>query len=267
MKTYKIILGVLLFVGLLTSCTDENELIIEEEQLIELAFGENEGTEITLSAAAPLFVGYNTISVVLKNAANNSPITNAIVSVMPMMHLMDMSHSCPVINNTSSINENGQYTFDVVFVMPSGDMGSWEITFVIEHDGELIEIIVPVTVIQPSETRLMSFVSMTDETTKYFVAYIDPKTPQVGENNLELAVYKKSSMMNWPAVEGITFELEPWMTTMEHSSSNNIAPFDVGDGYYSGKVNFTMTGDWEIRLTAKIGGEVIGTPIFNTTFQ
>ena len=101
-----------------------------------------------------------------------------------------------------------------------------------------------------------------DNTTKYFVALLSPEKPVVGENELKIAVYKKASMMDWPAVTGLTFEVEPWMTSMDHGSPNNIAPIDKGKGYYEGKVNFTMTGDWDIRLTLKNGSNIEGEPTF-----
>ena len=267
MKKHIYILAIIALTGFIGSCSDEADPVIETELLEEVANANNEGIEVSVLAATPLFVGYNSISIELANTSDNSSITDATVSIMPMMHMMDMSHSCPVTNKTATINENGKYTFDVVFVMPSGDMGSWEITFNIEQNGTTKEVTVPVTVVQPDETKLISFVSQMDDMTKYFVALIGPNEPAVGENDLEIAVFKKETMMSWPAVEGMSFELEPWMTSMDHGSPNNIAPADMGDGYYMGKVNFTMTGDWEIRLTMKDGEQVIGEPVFNLTFQ
>lgn len=265
MKKHIYTLSVVILIFIFGSCTENNDPKVEEN-LVEVATGDNGEIGVTILSSTELFVGFNTLSIDVNNLIDNTSITDATITIMPMMHMMNMSHSCPVDNKTSTLNEKGKYNFDVVFVMPSGDMGNWEITFKVEYGGKMQEVIVPVTVIQPDETKLISFVSELDQTTKYFVVLIDPKSPQVGGNDLEVSVYKKASMIDWPAVEGVSFELEPWMTSMDHSSPNNIAPVDVGNGHYQGKINFTMTGDWEIRLTIKENSNVIGTPVFTTVF-
>ncbi|MDH5475917.1 MAG: FixH family protein [Cyclobacteriaceae bacterium] len=266
MKKYIYTLSVVTLVFFFMSCTDKIETLVEEN-LVEVATGDNGEIAVEVQATTDLFVGFNSLKIEVTNLTDNTSINDATVTIMPMMHMMTMSHSCPVDNKTATLSEKGTYNFDVVFVMPSGDMGYWEVTFKVEVGGQIQEVIVPVTVVQPEETKLISFVSEFDQTTKYFVALIDPKSPQVGENDLEVSVYKKASMMDWPSVEGLSFELEPWMTSMDHGSPNNIAPVAIGNGHYKGKVNFTMTGDWEMRLTIKENSNVIGTPVFTTVFQ
>ncbi|MDH5365550.1 MAG: FixH family protein [Cyclobacteriaceae bacterium] len=266
MKKYIHTFSVVALIFIFGSCAEKNDPVVEES-LVEVATGDNGEIGVTIQSTTELFVGFNSLSINVTNLTDNSSINDATITIIPMMHMMTMSHTCPVDNKTTTLNEKGKYNFDVVFVMPSGDMGYWEITFKVEYGGKIQEVVVPVNVIQPEETKLISFVSEQDQTTKYFVALIDPKSPQVGENDLEVSVYKKASMMDWPAVEGLSFELEPWMTSMDHGSPNNIAPVEIGNGHYKGKVNFTMTGDWEIRLTMKEGNNLVGSPVFTTVFQ
>lgn len=261
MKTLKYTL--LLFVAaLFTSCSDgEDPAPAFDTDLTEItSFTENNIT-VTLFASENLFVGYNAITAKIQDASGQ--LLNGDISVMPMMEMMTMSHSCPIDFPDGDTFKNGAFSFNPVFVMPSGEMGSWRLIFTINDQ----KVNVPVNITSPAFTKLVSFTSLMDDKAKYFVAYVNPKDPKVGQNDLEIAVYKRQSMMEWPAVEGMIFNVEPWMVSMDHGSPNNVAPKDAGEGHYKGKVNFTMTGDWQIRLTMKDKDAVCGKPYFDINFQ
>ncbi len=254
----------ILFLGLIvlfSSCNSSDDIAPDlTEDLQEITTYSTNDLSISIYAPEDLFVGYNEITVEIIDA-NGNPLSGEI-SVVPMMDMTTMSHSCPVEASQNTFSE-GMYNFNTVFVMPSGEMGSWSIDFTINGT----EVSVPVEVIAPGRTRLVSFTSTMDEETKYFVALIGPKEPAVGKNELEIAVFEKQSMMLWPAVTTLEFEVEPWMVSMDHGSPNNVAPGHTEKGHYKGTVNFTMTGDWQIRLTMREHGEVCGTPYFDLYFQ
>ncbi|MEQ8925240.1 MAG: FixH family protein [Fulvivirga sp.] len=257
-------LYITMLIGLvaLGACSDDEDATpLFQTDLQEITSHTDNGITITLFAQETLFVGYNRITAKIEDKDGN--LLNSTASVMPMMDMMTMQHAAPIELSATDAVKNGSFEFNVVFVMPSGEMGSWSLDFIINET----EIKVPVTVVQPEYARLTSFVSQMDETTKYFVAYIQPEAPQVGQNDLEIAIFKKQSMMEWPPVDGLTLELEPWMVSMDHGSPNNIAPVSIGDGHYQGKVNFTMTGDWQIRLKVMENGQLCGEPYFDIMFQ
>lgn len=256
----------ILFIGLviiMSSCGEDDEpTVTTEVPLQEFASASAGGFNVSLKAEESFFVGYNMITAEVFDASNQP--VNAEVTVTPMMDMMTMSHSSPLeYVNGQQLSAAGTIQFAAVFVMPSGEMGSW--TLNVEVSGTTIE--VPVEVAQPEYSRLTSFVDLVDGTSKYFVALVEPKGPEVGENELEVVVYKKASMMDWPAVTDMTMTLEPWMVSMDHGSPNNVAPVHIGDGHYSGKVNFTMTGDWQIRLDLSQDGQLCGAPYFDIFFQ
>lgn len=253
-------LSIFMLLALLYACDTEDPEPKPETELMEITSHSEGGFAITLYAFQDFFVGYNTITVKVEDKEGN--LVNGDISVVPMMHMATMKHSCPleVADNTLS---DGNFSFNTVFVMPSGEMGSWKLDFTINGT----EISVPLEVSSPELSRLVSFTSAMDDETKYFVAYIDPRAPEVGRNDLQIAVYQRQSMMDWPAVSSLEFEVEPWMVSMDHGSPFNEAPVDIGDGHYKGKVNFTMTGDWQIRLTIKQDGQVCGEPYFDLYFQ
>ncbi len=244
------------------SCSENEDITPTfETDLTEITSFTDNGITITLFANENLFVGYNTIKAKIENA--DGELLSGNISVNPMMQMMEMAHSAPSENTAEQEFFNGAFAFNIVFVMPSGDMGNWSLNFNV--DGT--EVSVPVEVSNPEKARLSSFVSQMDGTTKYFVALISPESPEVGANDLEIAVFKKASMMDWPAATDLSFTLEPWMVSMDHGSPNNEAPVHVADGNYMGQVNFTMTGDWQIRLDAMQGSDLCGEPYFDIFFQ
>jgi hypothetical protein len=73
------------------------------------------------------------------------------------------------------------------------------------------------------------------------VALVEPSAPKIGINHFELAVYKKATMMSYPADSSMTILFTPEMPTMNHGSPNNVNPTHTRIGHYNGKANFTMT--------------------------
>lgn len=247
---------------LLFSCSesDNDPQPSFETDLNEITTIIKDGITVTLYAKESFFVGYNFITAKIER---DGLLVSGEASVTPMMQMMEMSHAAPMEYSNGQNFEEGHFDFNVVFVMPSGEMGTWSLHF--DIDGTSIEI--PVEVRNPEYAKMVSFVSQMDQTTKYFVALVNPDEPQVGKNELEIAVFKRASMMDWPAVTDLSLEVEPWMVSMDHGSPNNVAPVHMNEGHYLGEVNFTMTGDWQIRLTAMQGAQLCGEPYFDIYFQ
>ncbi|GAB4230151.1 MAG: hypothetical protein Tsb0034_01930 [Ekhidna sp.] len=244
----------------LFACSENDPEPAFETDLTEITSFSQDGITITLYAQETFFVGFNAIAAKIER---DGSLISGEATVQPMMQMMEMAHAAPREYVSGMTFEDGLFEFNVVFVMPSGDMGSWTLNF--DVDGTALS--VPVEVVSPDYARMVSFTSAMDERTRYFVALVSPDEPEVGKNELEIAVYKRASMMDWPAVTDLSFELEPWMVSMDHGSPNNVAPVHHADGHYMGEVNFTMTGDWQIRLTAMQGSEVCGEPYFDIYFQ
>ena len=111
-----------------------------------------------------------------------------------------------------------------------------------------------------SKSRQKSFTA-SHNGAKYFISLITPTAAnsKVGINDFEIAIYKKASMMSWPADSSLSVTLTPEMPTMGHGSPNNVDPVHTGRGHYKGKVNFTMTGLWRLNLDFMSGGSVADT--------
>jgi hypothetical protein len=92
---------------------------------------------------------------------------------------------------------------------------------------------------------------------------VKPVRPAVGAQPFEIFAMEKASMMDWPPVDDLILEIEPWMPSMGHGSPNNENPDAQGEGHYLGQVNFTMAGPWTVTVVAKRGEEVLGEIVFD----
>src|SRR5690606_15450843 len=270
--TFWALLGFLIFT---VACSNDDDVVpTADSDLQKVAEATESGLNVEVYAEEPLFVGYNRLQLKITDTEGNPLSGNIEINPVMDMGPMDdhddhgghgehMEHSCPFDYPEGNTVNDGAVPFNVAFVMPSGEMGTWALN--ITFDGKTVA--VPVEVIQPEKPRLVSFTSGPDDNeTSYFICLVDPREPQVGQNDLQLAIYKRESMFEWPPVEGLKVEMTPWMPSMDHGSPNNVDPKDTGNGMYLGKVNFTMTGDWQIRLKIINNGVVSGEPTFDLEF-
>lgn len=224
---------------------------------ISTAMTENSAFEVTLYANDTLFEGYNRLFISVTEAASQEKVTDAVIQLHPLMDMIDMKHAAPTENPVEIANEDGYFEGAVVFIMPSTQMMGWTlgVDVSIGDKEETATLVIPV-VKSLEEARKFNLISPLDDT-KYFVSLVEPTQPEVGMNDFELTVHYKENMMSFPATEGLNIEIEPEMPSMEHGSPNNEHPVSAGNGHYSGKINFTMTGWWRIHLVIKKDGEII----------
>lgn len=183
-----------------------------------------------------------------------------------MMQMMEMAHSAP--NETYEHEMGGEMYqhFATVFVMPSGEMGAWNLKVSI-HDMDTdfsSEVQIPVTVHSPEQAK-MNAISV-DENSSLFISLVSPELPSVGVNDFEITIHERESMMVWPAMTNYTIEIEPEMPAMGHGSPNNVNPVHESMGHYIGEVNFTMTGEWLVHVTIKDGTDVVADTHFTIIF-
>jgi hypothetical protein len=280
MKKFKLYTLLVLALGAFTlgSCDKtEPPVVTPNDPYADLIYiGETEvvgaGAIAKIYAEDDLFVGYNRIHIALFDSANRSTqLTDAHVEFMPMMDMGMMQHTCPVENPSMTV-EAGTNTFKgaAVFIMPTTATGSWAFNVMVHNhaNNQQGTASLAITVVEKDEPRLITFISEYDSA-KLFVARIDPVDPVIGLNDIMFGIYKKESMMSFPAVEGYVMEMEPEMPSMNHGSPNNVDPVSMGSGMYKGVVNFTMTGYWKINLNFKTatGDDIKLDQYFDMTFQ
>lgn len=204
------------------------------------------GMRIQLYADSLLQTGYERLYVALFDSTSGNRITEATVGIMPMMDMGTMMHAAPAENPTGTTAVAQYFPGAVVFTMP-GTADEWSVHVTVQKDGNTSAVMIPVAVSASSPARVKSFISEVNGAS-YFVALLQPSKPIIGINDLELAVFKKESMMSFPADSSLAISFEPEMPSMGHGSPNNIDPVHMGNGHYKGKVNFTMSGLWRLHM-------------------
>ncbi|MFZ1527452.1 MAG: FixH family protein [Ferruginibacter sp.] len=220
-------------------------------------FAGGAGTKVVIyTKETGITAGFTKFYIALYDSVTGSRVEDAHIHLMPMMNMGTMQHAAPVENPASEEAVNHLFPCSVVFIMSSMG-GSWTLGIAVHNHatGKEGTLTIPVTVAEPPKARVKSFVGLHDAA-KYFVAYIEPAAPKVGINDMEIAVYKRASMMNFPADSSLSVLLTPEMPSMGHGSPNNVNPTHQGKGHYKGKVNFTMTGDWRLNLDFNAGTAV-----------
>lgn len=275
MKRISLLLLSLFFIVGLSNCDKNNDPEPEpeptpEEQLLlgeEYAIGS--GLLVEYYSYEEPFVGYNKIYFEVKDSISGEAITeNLNIDILPMMDMGMMMHSCP----TEPVNYNSsskQYIGAAVYVMPS-TAGSWTLNVTVSDtvSGSQGLAVFEFEVVEPEEAKMVSFVSDIDPEARYFISIIQPRNPIVGQNDFEIIINRRASMMDWPYEPYLNVEIEPEMPSMNHGSPNNVNPTHTGEGHYEGEVNFTMTGWWRVNMVIKDGeGTVINNDsYFDITF-
>ena len=197
------------------------------------------------------FVGYNRVYLHVYDSISGQTPDTWQLELMPIMTMQTdmgtMQHACPV-EQPEFDKATGSYKGAVVFIMPTMSTGSWQLSFSYAGDGSQGMISFAPIVVEKDLPALVSFVSEADSASKYFLALIEPRNPQVGSNPFEVALYTKESMMSFPPITGYQFSINPEMPSMGHGSPDNVDPVDSGQGHFAGQVNFTMTGLWRVHL-------------------
>lgn len=216
-----------------------------------------------LSSNAALTMGLATVW--LKLSDDGAPVTDATLTLLPVMTMPTKSHACPVVGEVVHEGQ-GVYRGQLVFQMASSDQGTWTLTAkvlrggvekklsfdVVVGDGATVHAF---TVADPANAAMMK---------RYVMSVSFPDGAKVGLNKVLVTLHRMQDMMTFPAVDDASFEMVPEMPAHGHGSPNNVAPTLVAPGRYEGTVNFTMPGEWKTTFTVKAAGAVMTSKAFDT---
>ncbi len=264
MKTLKYIFAIFILSVMFVSCSDDDENTPIEINPVEglnkiYEFSEADHSIEIYSEKTEIEVGYNELSIRIKDKASNAYLTNAAASWMPMMHMETMGHSAPH-SMMSNNEESSVYKGHIVFQMASNETEYWELTIKYSMNGQLLEETYRVNVVQPADGLKKTQVFMGSDDTRYILAYVNPKDPKVAINDMQAVLYKMEDMMTFPVVANYKITVDPRMPGMgNHSSPNNQdLTYNAATKMYNGKLSLTMTGYWKINLKLKNeSGEVL----------
>lgn len=192
--------------------------------------------------------GYNQFYLRVKNNVTNEFEKTVSFEVKPIMHMMGMSHGCPVSPFTKTTSKNSLYDGFAVFQMAGNADEYWELAIGFTIGGNTYTATSNVDVPAASKRRVTTFTGT--DNAKYILALVEPSAPKVGVNNMQATLFKMESMMDFTQVNNFKVKIDPRMPSMgNHSSPNNIDLTQLGVGqFYAGKLSLTMTGYWKINL-------------------
>ncbi len=246
----------------LFSCDDDDNYIdsSELENVALISTATVSGYTIELYSEDALTTGYNNLYFRVLEGSDVTDISE--MSIMPVMHMTMMDHAAPYSQPTRMEGFEDYFAGYTVFIMPSGEMGTWDIEFdITTMANETISgMFEAVTV--ASSWRLTSVTSENDQ--NYYVTWYAPENPKTGDQELTVMVHKRENMMSFPAVVDAEVTIYPWMDMGGGSghSTNFEEPVAMGEGMYTGSINYSMSGTWTTEVTVVDGDETIGTVLF-----
>lgn len=213
--------------------------------------------------------GYNEIFVALYDSVDGSALSKGHFDIEPEMDMGSMKHGCPVENTEDTVTTNGYFRSAVIFSMP-GTAAQWSLKLNFHnHKNGLAGLgILGVNVNSSTPSRFKSTTITLDSNRIVFLSLVLPKKPIVGVNDFEMTIHEKTGSYTYPAINNYSVEIIPWMPSMSHGSPNNVNPVTDGNGHYRGKVNYTMSGLWHIKLNIYKNSTLISNDqYFETTLQ
>ena len=277
MKYLKISMLVALIAIFMVSCSKDDDITpnnineIENLQLIK-SFSKDGYTLELFNKTGKFQVGYNKLTLRLKDAGGKY-VQNATIDWMPMMTMnmggMTHQHSSPYSEISKVSGKQTLYQGYIVFIMASDEPDNyWDLHINLSVDGQNISIEDKVNVITTESQYNKVYTSgMGTDDENYMLALIEPENPMIGNNDIVVALFQKGDNHEFPIVNNYKIKVDPRMPGMgNHSAPGNVDMTQGNDGFYHGKVGFSMSGYWKINLILEDGsGTVIkGEPVTET---
>lgn len=163
-------------------------------------------------------------------------------------------HSSPVSSVFNYDSDKQMFTGYVSFTMISDSSGSWFGFYNYNNEASVDSVVFTVSVNSTNQVRAWD--DMIGGHT-YVLSLIEPMNAKVGLNNMSLILHQTNNDKVYTEVNGAEMFIKTWMPSHGHGSSNNVNPASTGNGRYSGKVNFSMSGGWEVYDSIVYSGGTI----------
>ena len=210
---------------------------------------------VELLTFGPLAVGQN--RVFYRVTSGGQPVTAAALKQRPVMHMADMTHGCPVVDPAGTADGSGLFEGLLLPTMASSADENWTLGLEVTVGTEAT-VVVDFGQLPVADSALKKILTRVDGR-KVILTFGFPDGVKVGSNAVLVTAHEPLQMgMSYPPVEDLQLTVVPEMPSMGHGSSGNVAPTHAGDGMYRGTVNFSMAGDWVVKLGVKSGEADLG---------
>lgn len=207
-----------------------------------------------------LEVGYNNISIRIKDLTSGNYLNQAAPTWQPIMDMGDMEHGAP-FSALSPMDDGTVYNGHIVFTMAGDHHHGWELMINFTVDGHTVGLVDHISVNETVNGLVNTQVFTGTDGIDYVLAYMEPQLPEVAINDMEAILYQmEEDMMTFNIVENYTVDIDPRMPSMgNHSSPNSVSlTYNSSTKTYMGKLSLSMTGYWKINMQLKdASGEVV----------
>lgn len=265
-------------------CETPPELYVVNQKL------ENTGISVSIQSVSngseqdKLYVGYNDLLLRLVDE-NGEVVTDAEITLMPKMTMMMESgthtHGAPVMQ-PSYVEDLESYKAGIAYLMPSNDMGVWELKVMVKRGEVMDEFTIDTNIAEMSFAgkdgladgqNMKTLIMKEIEGVKYYFSFYFPNGTAVGSNDVIITAHKKMPMNHegmgmmrtaemgdgmmhdeeFMPVTDLSVEIETYMPGMGHGATGTVNPTHTMHGKYEGKAGLNMTGGWQIKLRIKKG--------------
>lgn len=253
MKNIKYLFTLLLFIGITTSCSEDDDSVVNSaplEGLNKIYEFHQPDHQVEIYTEKPsIEVGHNELYLRFYDKSSQNYLSSVNATWNPVMHMGTHAHGAP-FSEIKTTADPSIYSGFIIFQMPDDEHHYWELTLSYEIDGSMFTLTEKITVVNPANNLVTTQSFTGTDDAHYVLAMAAPKNPQVAINDMEAYLYKMEDMMTFSIVENYRIKIDPRMPSMgNHSSPNNEdLTYRADTKSYQGKLSLTMTGYWKINL-------------------
>ncbi len=228
------------------SCSKDNPVSSKNEDVyvkVITAEKNNIRFEIWSITNDSLQTGYNKIG--FKVFENNQPKKSGFVKFNAKMYHSGGSglHGTPtqrLYNYNASLDLFDGY---LIMLMPGDSTSNWYGFY--NYNDELFVDSLHFDVNLNDKARFKIFVDL-NTGLSYLITLLNPLSPKRDTNTFQCMLHESFDFISFTQANNAQMYLRPWLNSLNHGSSNNVNPIDLGNGIYNGKVNFDMPGLWNV---------------------
>ncbi|MEB3004360.1 hypothetical protein [Capnocytophaga sp. G2] len=246
--------------------------------LQEVTYIKENGHNISIEASDGEFLrGYNDLAIKIVTAntlerLNVEEVQLSITHTDKQGRVLSAPYSKLLNNSEDNRIFKGFAVFDtpkdysVLNATHTGIKTPWNIALTYKIDGVTYQAQKEIEVLDTRNPNLNMTEFQGKDGKKYYIALIAPEIPKVAVNNLVAGIWVEKSDNTYEVANNYVLELDPRMPGEDmgnHSSPDNQDLTQKNDGFYHGKVNYTMQGYWTLNFILKdsFGNIVKGTQV------
>lgn len=221
---------------------------LEPPALRSLGVASEGDFEVELLTRTDPHAGHNVLSVRASRAG--APVETATLQLQPVLDGVPSPWYAP---SESTADEDGLLEVAGLFLQPKGPDQTWDVRLTLSAGASSAELAFSFAVVDSLWMQTFDVPSTGDAV---FVSWVTPVRPTTGDADFEVSIHRRTAV-GFERLENATLDLYPYMDmgAGEGHSTPYKAPVYATAGVYRGRVNFIMSGGWDMTVYVSIPGE------------